>query len=78
MTIRKGIRMALYYLNNEKKMNLELIYYTNGLADNSPPLIFLSDVFWRELQFHKILRNVDFFLIQLSSVLLDSFNVRLS
>lgn len=49
MTIRKGIRMALYYLNNENKMNLELIYYTNGIADNSPPLIFLSDVFWREL-----------------------------
>lgn len=42
-------------------MNLELIYYTNGLADKSPPLIFLSDDFWRELQFHKILRNVDFF-----------------
>lgn len=61
MTIRKGIRMALYYLNNENKMNLELIYYTNGLADNSPPDFFLSDVFWRELQFHKILRNGDFF-----------------
>lgn len=72
--------MVLYYLNNEKKMNLELIHYTNGLADNSPPDFFLSDVFWRELQFHKILRNGDFFffLIQLSSVLIDRFNVRLS